>query len=453
MKKFFIISLVLLLVFYKNIMPAYKPLFSPQPTPYLSPSQGGNKYVPQGTVSYPVSQNATPIPMTPIQGGTNWANNTYGYNNTPYTAKPVNYSSTPNPTPVPTPTQPSGFDVNSAQGANVGDQRNGMRWTGKVWEPLGGSGGGGVPDPSQQVRNDINSGYDAYFSSLDQMMGNIPGQQKGQEQTVQNNFNQNISDLGSQQQQSMADLATSRRKSGEQQVKSLQDISENIRNLFQTGNVMLGTRGAGDSSAANQYSYAVTKLGSKERGNVMSQSRAIESDIADREARLNDIVTQETGKYKTERDNKIIEVAQWFQDQQNQLIQAKASGQLQKGQSLAQLSTQLLQNAQNELIRQDTNYKNRQNALLSWATSNATNINQLKTNLAAIGQYNVPANQAQDISGQPTFDAQGNMTTSFGGGGGYREPTKDKLPQNFSQFGGMLTSQLPLGNTLDNLIR
>jgi hypothetical protein len=246
-------------------------------------------------------------------------------------------------------------------------------------------------------------------------------------------------------------LATSRRKSGEQQVKSLQDISENIRNLFQTGNVMLGTRGAGDSSAANQYSYAVTKLGSKERGNVMSQTRAIENDIADREARLNNIVTQETGKYKTERDNKIIEVAQWFQDQQNQLIQAKASGQLQKGQSLAQLSTQLLQNAQAELIRQDTNYKNRQNALLSWATSNSQNIGQLKTNLSAIGQYNVPANQAQNIEGQPSFDAQGNMTTSFTGGGGSR--STEKIPQNLNQFGGMLAGQLPLGNTLDNLLR
>lgn len=263
---------------------------------------------------------------------------------------------------------------------------------------------------AQQTRNEINTGFDNYFSELDRMLGNIPSQQAGQNQMVENNYNQGISDINAQKASSMGDLATQRRKTGESQVKSLADIADNIRSLFQTGNVMLGTRGAGDSSAADRYSYAVTKLGSKQRGDVMAQTRAIEADIGDREAKLNNIVTQETAKLKTNRDNQILQIAQYFQDAQNQLLQAKANGQLQRGQSLATLSTQLYQQAQQQLMAADADFKNRQNSLLSWAENNSKTIGELKNNLAALGQYNAPGIQTQSINGTPTFDAQGNMS-------------------------------------------
>lgn len=274
----------------------------------------------------------------------------------------------------------------------------------------------GQAGAEDRVRNDINSGFDAYTSALDQMLGSIPGQRQGQEQMIQNSYNQGVSDLSAQRTSSQADLNTQRRKTQEGQVKTLNDIADNIRNLFQTGNVMLGSRGAGDSSAANQYSYAVTKLGSKQRGDVMSQTRSIEADIQDRESKLNNIFTQETSKLRTERDNSILQIAQYFQDKQNELVQAKAQGQLQRGQSLAQLSTQLLNQAQQYLMQADADFKNKQNALMTWATNNATTIGQLKSNLAAVGQYNAPGVQAQSINGAPQFDAQGNMTTMWSTG-------------------------------------
>lgn len=280
---------------------------------------------------------------------------------------------------------------------------------------------------AQQTRNEINAGFDAYTSQLDQMLGNIGGQKAGQEQIVQNNYNQGVSDINAQKASSMGDLATQRRKTGESQVKSLADIADNIRSLFQTGNVMLGTRGAGDSSAADRYAYAVTKLGSKQRGDVMAQTRSIEADIGDREAKLNNIVTQETAKLKTNRDNQILQVAQYFQDAQNQLLQMKAQGQLQRGQSLASLSTQLLQNAQQQLMTVDADFRNKQNSLLSWAESNSKTIGELKSNLAVIGGYIAPGLSTQSINGSPTFDAQGNMSAPFYFGSGTNEKDKNRL--------------------------
>lgn len=279
---------------------------------------------------------------------------------------------------------------------------------------------------AQQTRNDINAGFDAYTSQLDQMLGTLPGQQTGQNQIAQNSYNQGISDIGAQKASSLADLSTSSRKNSEQQVKSLADIADNIRNLFQTGNVMLGTRGAGDSSAADRYSYAVTKLGSKQRGDVLAQTRSIENDIADRAAKLNNIVTQETGKLKTNLDNQILQIAQFFQDKQNEIMQAKANGQLQRGQSLASLSTQLLQVAQQQLAAVEADHRAKQNSLLSWAESNSKTIGELKNNLAQLGQYSVPNVQAGTINGQATFDAQGNLSVPLFGGGGSYSTSKDK---------------------------
>lgn len=77
----------------------------------------------------------------------------------------------------------------------------------------------------------------------------------------------------------------------------------------------------------------------------------------------------------------------------------------------------------------DADFRNRQNTLTQWAASNATNINQLKTNLAAVGQYNAPGIQMQSINGTPSFDAQGNMTAYFGGAGSTREELKNPFLQ------------------------
>lgn len=387
----------------------------PTVTPYLTPNQGGNYNVPVGQTGIPYKQDFIgPIP----------------YNYAPVGA-PVSSAKIYNPTPPPPPqitqpTAPSGGSISEGEALARGWDINNL--------PAGYSrAGADTSARDNQIRNDINSGYDSYLSSLDQMIGNIPSQRAGMEQIANNSYSQNVSDLEAQRSLSMTDLSGSRRKNQEQQVRSLQDIAENIRNLYRTGNVMLGTKGAGDSSASNQYAYAVQKIGSKARGDVMNQTRSIENDIADREAKLNTVVTQETGRLKTERDNAILQIAQYFQDQQNALLQAKAKGQLDRGTSLAQLSSQLLQNAQAQLMQADADFRNRQNTLMTWAANNATTIGQLKSNLAAVGQYATPNVSAPALNGTPQFDAQGNLTTRL-----FSTNAPEERPRTLSSLGTSL---------------
>lgn len=317
----------------------------------------------------------------------------------------------------PTPSQPQ-QQPSGDYSFNVGDFENYRGWDPAVaqqdWiakgKPMPGGSGGGA-DPNEAIRNQLSGAWDSYFRNLDEQYNALPGQAQNMSGIAQNSYDQSVRDIGFEQENNQALLDKQYRKNDENQVRSLQDIADNIRNLYRSGNIYLGSRGAGDSSAANQYSYAVTKLGSKQRGDVLNQTRSIANDIADREAQLGRTVMAEKAKIKTDFDNKVLEISQWLQDAQRQVKEARANGELQKGQSLAQLSQDIYNQATNRLLQLENNATERTNALVSWATSNSANINQLKANLKEVSNITATNPTFSKISGAPQVDAQGNMRT------------------------------------------
>lgn len=271
--------------------------------------------------------------------------------------------------------------------------------------PSGGSGGsGGSSDPYAAVRNDINSGYNAYFNSLDAIMNqDLPNQVQNQNQMINNLYGSSIADLDSQRNIGMNELGGQRTEVQKGQKKSLTDLAENIRNMFMTGSVMLGSRGAGDSSASNQYSYALTKLGNKARGEVMNQSATSLDQIRQREFRLGETYRAEKTRLETEKTNQILGVANWFSEQQSQIRQMKASGQLSQSTDLANLSRSILDQALNQLNMAQQQIANRNNMLEQWAISQSKSLSQLKSNMAGISGYQAQLPQTPSIGGTPTF--------------------------------------------------
>lgn len=298
------------------------------------------------------------------------------------------------------------------------------------------SGDTGTSSPSveelyaQAMRNQIDSGYSSYFGQLDDMLNTyLPSQKTAQEGLAQNSYNTSLTDLGLQRESNQADLNTQKRKTEQNQVKTLADVSNNIRNLMQAGNTYLGSRGAGDSSAVNQYAYALTKLGSQQRGDVQSQSASIMNDIADREAKLGNIYMQEKNRLNGELNTQLGSIAQWFAEQQSAIAQAKANGELSKSTDLQNLNTNLLNIALQKITDVQNDVKTRQSQLETWAMNNSTNLTQLKQNMASIGAYTAPTQTYSTINGTPQVDSQGNISTQFKGGvGNY---TTDELKKLF----------------------
>jgi hypothetical protein len=344
------------------------------------------------------------------------------------------------PTAQPKPTNTLGqFYTNTGigSGSQVGTaqltQPKGVVTTGGGTGGTGGGGGtGGAPAPApqpsgpteaqlreQQVRNDINSGYDAYFGQLDDMINNgLPGQRSAQENIANSQYDQGVSNLTTQRNLGQQDLAAQSTKADTQQGKTLQDLSDNIRNLFQSGNVYLGAKGAGDSSAADQYSYALTKMGSKQRGDVASQYANIHNDINGRESRLNEIYNGQVKDLEFQKNQQVNSIAQWYGEQVNALKMAQAQGQLQKGQDLASLSKDLLNSALQGLAQAKAAADNKRSQLETWAMNHANDINGLRSNLQQVSNvaYDMPTNSTL-AGGQPQMSGGGNSSL-FGFGNG-----------------------------------
>lgn len=291
-----------------------------------------------------------------------------------------------------------------------------------------GSSGSSGPSYEDILRGQIESGYSDYFNTLDQMLNSgLAGQQKAQQDIASNSLNTSLTDLGLQKTENQNQLDIQKGKAETGQVKTLKDIASNIRNLMQGANNYLGDLGAGDSSAVNQYAYALTKLGSEQFGNVKAQTAQTMQDIQDKESTLNNIYLQEKNKLQGDYNNQVGQIAQWFSTAQNQILQAKANGQLAKSQDLQSLTTNMynqalaaLQNIQNQTAQ-------RQATLESWAASNATTIGQLKQNMAQVAQYTAQ-NPTYSLAGAtPKLAPSGGSSASYGGYAGLTEDQKRLL--------------------------
>lgn len=346
---------------------------------------------------------------------------------------PINPDWKPNTDTNPGPTnntQPSGggipgVDMSFYQGWNDQNAIN-ADWA-KTWQQkLGAGGSGGGSDPYAGLRGEISSGYDSYISKLDEMMNRgLPGQASNMNQIINNQYDTGSNSLRNQESIGLSDLGTESTNINTNQAKNLKDLSENIRNMFMSGNVYLGSRGAGDSSAANQYSYALTKQGNKSRGDLMSQTAALQAEIGKRTTNLKQTIQTELQNLARERDSKVLEVSNWLGEQQNALREKIGQAGLSKSTDLANLSKTLLDNALAKLQQAEQDITSRKSMLEQWAVNQSTNIGQLKSNLAAVSSYNPSLPQAQQFSGTPTISG-GNYSMPINWSTNNKEEEKSK---------------------------
>lgn len=387
-----------------------------QPTPYPTGINTLNSVSPQ-----PAPQPTQP--QAPASTLWNQAWNV-GYNNANSTSNPYSGQGR------------DGYDFSSAyvQGQQAYLNDLAKRQTTTTKPPPGGGGGNGqvlgaatsasegqFVDPYAGLRNDISSGWDSYLSSLDNQLNSLSGQRTSQEGIAQSQFNQGLNTLDLQKTQGLSQLGTQREQATQNQAKNLRDLAGNIKNSFMAGNVYLGSRGAGDSSAANQYSFALTKLGSQQRGDIMNNTSNILNDIGNRETNLNNIYNTEKNNLQEGLNQQIQGIAQWYSNAVQNLQMQKAQGQLSKSQDLQSLSREILNRALGELSSIQQQAQNRQAALDSWAISNAKNLSEVRTNLSAVASpaYQLP--QAQSITGSPQFTSDGRIFIPSGYGNNSNE--------------------------------
>jgi hypothetical protein len=271
------------------------------------------------------------------------------------------------------------------------------------------------PSAEDLMRQQIESGYNEWEGGMNSVMGELPNQAAAQNQMIGSQYQQGYNTLTNQLGQGQDLLNNQRTKTETTQTKNLGSLAESLRNQFLQGQVMLGQRGAGDSSAANQYSYALSKLGSKERSSIMNTTAEIMGEIGQRESNLKRDYDTGIQNLSLERDNKMAQVAQWLSEQQNAVRAQIADGKLRKSSEISAMSQNFLNQAIQAMQQVRSEFTARQNALQEWAMANSQTINQLKSNLGQVANYAPQQSSFNGIFGQPTMDAAGNIMARYGG--------------------------------------
>lgn len=292
-----------------------------------------------------------------------------------------------------------------------------------VSTPTGGNTVGGNPnpapaaeDPYAQLRGDINQKWDSYFPYLDQMANSLGAERTANEGIVSNTYRQGLSDLNLSNQEALNTIGTQRRQVGERQVKSLKDITANLQNQYEAANNFLGAMGAGDSSAKNMYSYALAKVGTQQRGDVMSQTSSIMNDIDAREVSVKRTYQNELQRLDTNKQNQLYQLASQFEQGFRSLSEARANGRLQRDTDIQNLSTQLYSAGMSRLQAIDTDYRNYRSRLDTWALNNSNSVAQAKQNLQAIQNVAYTPQQYRQMNTMPQFGGSGNMFAPTGYG-------------------------------------
>ena len=273
----------------------------------------------------------------------------------------------------------------------------------------------------RRVRGDINTGYDSYLQNLDAQLGTLGTSRGAQESTIGSTFREGVGDLDYQLGIGQQSLGGARTDVLDNQRTNLRDISSNIRNAFQAGNVYLGARGAGDSSAANQYSYALNKQGTRQRSDVMQGTAKILGDIDARATDLQNIYNRETNSLTEKKNQRMDQLSMWFSDAQRQIQDAKGQAGLSRGQDLASLSKSLLDQAMSSLNQINAEEANQRNMLEQWAMGISTNIDQLRSNMQQTSQFSYNKPQAGQAPGLSVGSGGQPQQSFFGGGGGAPE--------------------------------
>ena len=306
-----------------------------------------------------------------------------------------NVGSTPTNTQTPPPTNNTGGG--SQQSGGGIDIKNpsvnpGKGWwwdAADGWKFTGGDAQAEADRRANQVRNTINSGYDALTGNLQGLIPFYEGQQNTQLQSAQDIYNQIRSGLGQTRDTAMDKLGIARNQVQSNVANNVKDLQKNLLGVIRNTGMQLGAMGAGDTSASNVMApYAYTKMAGQEYGKIQRQGNdqifQIQTQERDTENQYNQMVNQS----EIEKQQQLQGIRDQFGGIIAQIRNQMANVPAERAQALANLETNLLQQAQSKLSQIEGYYMNLQGELQSWAQNRMSQLNDAKIQFSQSGNFN-----------------------------------------------------------------
>lgn len=297
-------------------------------------------------------------------------------------------------------------------------------------------GGGGGIDANQAAinaaRNAFSNAYNPLFAQLDAMAGLIPQQQQQREQGIQNMYGSQVGEIQGARDSAMAGLDVSKQQVAQRQAKSVRDLQENMRNLLQAGNIQLGVGGAGDSSAKDMLSFALSKAAGRSGADISNQAQAMYTDIDMQGNQIKATYDDNLAKLATWRDTNLSEVTKWAQEMLMNIESQKATAKGQQAAALAANETNIINNALSRLQQIDDQVSSWNKGIQEWALNRMAQIDDAKAKISGYGKYTPGQITAQELQGLGDFSTITNNTLL-----GYNpwSKQKDEMTNFLSNYG------------------
>lgn len=255
--------------------------------------------------------------------------------------------------------------------------------------------GGGQPTGGEQPTVVVENPYDKVYSQLDALVGLLPQWQSQITKGVEDIYSTQKTGIEQALEGELAKFPGYRQQLEQRQSQTLASLAEMMRKALEAGNVYLGQFGAGSSSGAERYKYALSQAAARRGADVMAQFNQMFADLQQKEADIRNTANQQINQLGTWKATQLASIADEFQQRLYDLQAMRVN----MSQREADYWMQRLSNIEN-------NAKQWQNAITSWALQRQGELNNLKIQLGQMGQWSPSQVTYQELQQVPSFLGQ-----------------------------------------------
>lgn len=258
----------------------------------------------------------------------------------------------------------------------------------------------------ERFKSNLGKAYKGYGKSLSKLAGFIPEEESRLVKGIEDLFTGYKGTAEKETKSALDEQGKYRDETQEDQRKTLGDLAEATRKDFMSGNALLGSRGASDSSAAGMYATALTQEANKSRGQILEQAKKIYSEITGREKAIQETHDLELGNMERWIGDKKSAIKDAFKRSREAIMDEMDSADDNKRNDLERLDQQNLNKAYQRLYELENQAYQYRNELSGWKESVMGSISDMKKSIIERGSFKAEELETPDADNALNFNQE-----------------------------------------------
>lgn len=249
------------------------------------------------------------------------------------------------------------------------------------------------------ARSAFENAYNPIFQQLDEWAGLLPAQEAKKTTQLNDLYATQQGELGTNMQGSLGQLDTARGQVAAQKAQSIRDLQQQMNQMSKAGGMQLGSAGAGDSSAARMYNFALSKAAGQSSADVSNQANNMYGQIQGQEQQIRATYDDQMAKLGTWKATQTSAITDWANGQLDQIRSAKLNATGQKAAALASNEVGIINNALSAIQKIDDQITSWNQGIQTWALNRMATIDDAKAKISGYGQYSPAAITRNELQG------------------------------------------------------